>query len=204
MPKYKAAPFELQACDNNDQADVKIAMYSRKAQFHYGWDWGPRLITCGIWRPISIEAWDKFKIQDVHVQQKYVSSTGVDIISVINILSTSDQTIAASIFLDSINLVTQILNLKRGLNKVTYNSHYDHPQLWWTNGLGAQKLYDYQLCVKDDSEHQDLYSTNIGAIINDVKGKRIPISIQACAIQSGSFDTLTLNTYNVMIYEIQN
>ena len=162
LPKHKAAPFELQAFPNNDQADVKIAMYSRKAQFHYGWDWGPRLITCGIGRPVSIEAWDKFKIQDVHIQQKHVSSTGVDIISVINILSTSDQTIAASIFLDSINLVTQTLNLKRGLNKVTYNSRYDHPQLWWTNGLGTHKLYDYQLCVKDDSGHQDLYSTNIG------------------------------------------
>jgi beta-mannosidase len=24
-------------------------MYSRKAQYQYGWDWGPRLVTCGIW-----------------------------------------------------------------------------------------------------------------------------------------------------------
>ena len=43
-----------------------------------------------------------------------------------------------------------------------------------------------------------------GAITNDVKGKNIPITVQACAVQSGSFDSLTIYTYNVMIYEIQN
>jgi hypothetical protein len=42
------------------------------------------------------------------------------------------------------------------------------------------------------------------AIINDTKNKNIPISIQAAAIQSGSNDTLTLNTYNVTFIEIQN
>jgi hypothetical protein len=43
-----------------------------------------------------------------------------------------------------------------------------------------------------------------GAIINDTKNKNIPISIQVAAIQSGSNDTLTLNTYNVTFIEIQN
>jgi hypothetical protein len=35
----------LQACDHNDQSGVKSAMYSRKAQFHYGRDRGPRKIV---------------------------------------------------------------------------------------------------------------------------------------------------------------
>jgi hypothetical protein len=43
-----------------------------------------------------------------------------------------------------------------------------------------------------------------GAIINDTKNKNIAISIQAAAIQSGSNDTLTINTYNVTFIEIQN
>ncbi len=36
-------------------------MYSRKAQYQYGWEWGPRLVTCGIWKPIHWEAWDEKK-----------------------------------------------------------------------------------------------------------------------------------------------
>ena len=162
LPKYKAAPFELQACDNNDQADIKVAMYSRKAQFHFGWDWGPRLITCGIWRPMYVEAWSKFRIRDVHIQQKNVTSSGVNIISVVNILSHKEQKVAASFSLDSVNVLTEMLNLKPGINTITLKSHYAHPQLWWTSGLGAQKLYNYQLSLKDDSGNQDIYSTKIG------------------------------------------
>jgi beta-mannosidase len=33
--------------------------FVRKAQYQFGWDWGPRLVTCGIWKPIRIETWDK-------------------------------------------------------------------------------------------------------------------------------------------------
>jgi beta-galactosidase/beta-glucuronidase len=36
----------------------------RKAQCHFGWDWGPVIITAGIWRPISIVAFDDARIAD--------------------------------------------------------------------------------------------------------------------------------------------
>ncbi len=32
-------------------------VYVRKAQYHFGWDWGPTYITCGIWKNIFIEAY---------------------------------------------------------------------------------------------------------------------------------------------------
>ena len=41
VPKWNKAPFRLLAHSVNDQADVMVSMYTRKAQFHYGWDWGP-------------------------------------------------------------------------------------------------------------------------------------------------------------------
>nr|MCU0395437.1 hypothetical protein [Chitinophagaceae bacterium] len=33
--------------------------YARKAQYHFGWDWGPTLITAGIWRSVFMEAGDE-------------------------------------------------------------------------------------------------------------------------------------------------
>ena len=33
--------------------------HSRKASYHYGWDWGPRLVTSGIWKPIKIRYFDR-------------------------------------------------------------------------------------------------------------------------------------------------
>lgn len=32
--------------------------YVRKAQYHFGWDWGPKFTTCGIWKPIRVEGYD--------------------------------------------------------------------------------------------------------------------------------------------------
>jgi len=31
--------------------------YTRKAQFHFGWDWGPKLTGCGIWKELRLEAY---------------------------------------------------------------------------------------------------------------------------------------------------
>ena len=45
IPKYLDAPYRLQAWPNNDQSDIWLSLYARKAGYHYGWDWGPRLIS---------------------------------------------------------------------------------------------------------------------------------------------------------------
>ncbi|MBL7703498.1 MAG: hypothetical protein JNM14_14700 [Ferruginibacter sp.] len=38
-------------------------VYVRKAQFQFGWDWGPKLVGCGIWKKVRLNAWDNVKIQ---------------------------------------------------------------------------------------------------------------------------------------------
>jgi beta-galactosidase/beta-glucuronidase len=47
--------------------------YSRKAAYHYGWDWGPRLVTAGIWRPIKVRSYDYVKIDSVQVRNEDVT-----------------------------------------------------------------------------------------------------------------------------------
>ena len=34
-------------------------VYVRKAQYHFGWDWGPTFVTCGIWKNVYLEAFDE-------------------------------------------------------------------------------------------------------------------------------------------------
>ena len=41
----------------------------RKEPCNFGWDWGPVLVTAGIWRAISIEAFDVARIADLHVHR---------------------------------------------------------------------------------------------------------------------------------------
>jgi len=44
-----------------DDAEV----YSRKAAYHFGWDWGPKIVTCGIWKPVNLRGWQSSKIDNV-------------------------------------------------------------------------------------------------------------------------------------------
>ena len=75
FPKYLDAPYRLQAWPNNDQSDIWLSLYARKAGYNYGWDWGPRLITTGLWKPVYIEVWNDWKIESV--QLKTLSLEGV-------------------------------------------------------------------------------------------------------------------------------
>ena len=40
-------------------------IFTRKAAYHYGWDWSPRLITCGIWRDVYIEEYKEARLDRV-------------------------------------------------------------------------------------------------------------------------------------------
>ena len=53
--------------ENGGLLNRKIGVFVRKAGYHFGWDWGPRLVTSGIWRTVSLEAWDEARINDVFI-----------------------------------------------------------------------------------------------------------------------------------------
>ena len=44
--------YELPAgCET---VETKVSPFTRKSAYHFGWDWGPRFVTCGIWKPIEL------------------------------------------------------------------------------------------------------------------------------------------------------
>ncbi|MEP7164179.1 MAG: glycoside hydrolase family 2 protein [Ferruginibacter sp.] len=45
-------------------------VYARKAQYHFGWDWGPTFVTCGIWKEIRLEGWNGVKIKPAYTFKK--------------------------------------------------------------------------------------------------------------------------------------
>ena len=44
-------------------------VFVRKAQYQFGWDWGPRMAGCGIWKPVYIKAWNDLAIENVQLIQ---------------------------------------------------------------------------------------------------------------------------------------
>ncbi|MEW6194072.1 MAG: glycoside hydrolase family 2 protein [Bacteroidota bacterium] len=151
MPKWENAPYRLMAYDNNDQADIKLNMYSRKAGYHYGWDWGPRLVTYGIWRPVYIEAWDDVKLNYVFVVQKNVTKENAEINTGFEIESEDTLQAAIKVFVNGEELIRKQVELKPGINKPILNFNLINPRLWWSNGLGEQYLYNFKFVVETEN-----------------------------------------------------
>ena len=49
-------------------------IYTRKAQFQYGWDWGPKLNTSGIWKAVTLKTWNAIQFDDIYIKQQKVTS----------------------------------------------------------------------------------------------------------------------------------
>lgn len=162
VPKWKSAPFRLQSFPNNDQADTMINMYSRKAGFHFGWDWGPRLVTYGIWRPIYIEAWNDYKLNHVQIIQKEVTKEKASVTSAFEILSDKNQHVSIQVLSGSSQLASREFDLKKGDNNLSLDFTIMNPRLWWTNGLGEQYLYNFDFLVKSENGAVDKKSVRTG------------------------------------------
>lgn len=169
IPKWDALPFHYRA--NNDQSenggifDKKLSVVARKAGYHYGWDWGPRLVTSGIWRPIVIEAWDEARIENVQIIQENVTAKSARVKTVVEVIADGDYQNATIDIINDENkekFGAVTVDLKKGLNKVNINFTIDKPELWWSNGLGKAHLYTFKTILKNGGNELDSESHRIG------------------------------------------
>ncbi|MDE6331940.1 MAG: glycoside hydrolase family 2 protein [Muribaculaceae bacterium] len=162
LPKFEALPFQYDA--GNDQSqnggifDKRVSVFARKAGYHYGWDWGPRLVTSGIWRPVYLEAWSGPKINDVYVRTSSIAKNKAEMTADIEIdsdipvskceLSLADKTSGAV-------LARRKLNLTQGMNSVSIPFSVKNPRLWWCNGLGTPDMYDFEVRLDVGGKNTD-------------------------------------------------
>jgi len=122
--------------------------YLRKAAYEYGWDWGPRFVTSGVWRPARLEAWDAARISNVHIRQLDVSSTVAHLLAEVEVTATEAG--SATISLDygvtgKRSEATRTVQVQPGVNHVTLPIDIINPQLWFPAGYGAQPIYKFQV-----------------------------------------------------------
>ena len=120
--------------------DEKI--FTRKAQYQYGWDWGPRLVTAGIWKKISIQFRNSATLTSVTFNQKLLTTEKAELEFKADIYAA----IAGKLQL-SVNDKTEEITLKKGRNWVLLTYEVANPKLWWSNGLGEAHLYDFTITL---------------------------------------------------------
>ena len=148
--------YGLRLPADNDQSERggmgkdRVSVYTRKAPYHYGWDWGPRLVTSGIWRPVLLEAWDGMKVENVYIRQADVSEKLATLSADVRVKADDGQNVEIEVSNDGKILVAVKEKLEKGENDISVPFDIVNPRLWWSNGLGKQNLYTFTVRVKGD------------------------------------------------------
>ena len=124
----------------------------RKEACNYGWDWGPMLVTAGIWKPIYLLAWDSLRLTDLYVEpQVDVEESGKLKIRV-NTQRFSAQPnakIRISLKNQGQSIIEELLPLSE-CGELEHTFKIERINRWWPAGMGSQPLYDLEVALEGD------------------------------------------------------
>lgn len=167
IEKSDALNFKYPFSDNDlakigqVEDEKKVSIFTRKAGYHFGWDWGPRLVTSGIWKPIKLRSWNHHKIEDVFIQQNNLGEKA-NMTAFIDVdVNSKNKKAKVEIIVNGKLIKKQRVTLTQGKNNLQIPFVIENPELWWPNGMGEQKLYDVEVKVNSDL-YTDSKSYKIG------------------------------------------
>lgn len=147
IKKYDANPYWVPV-SGNDLAEIgqveggkMVSVYTRKAGYHFGWDWGPRLVTSGIWRPVYLRAWNEARVTDLQIFQHEVSKDKATFTAQVTVDAQEAKAATINIEIAGQVLAKANVQLQAGVADYRVDFEIANPKLWWTNGLGEQHLY---------------------------------------------------------------
>jgi len=147
-----ALPGEFDSAFGDEPKGKQTANYVRKAAYQYGWDWGPRVVTEGIWQGVRLESWDVLRLADFHVAQQSVTADAAKLDAQLEVEADASMTAHIALNWRAPDGSTQSLQrnvaLKAGDNAVAIPFDIAHPQRWWPVGYGKPNLYGFHVDVK--------------------------------------------------------
>lgn len=124
--------------------------FVRKIQCMYGWDWGPRLVSCGIWKPVRLVEYAT-RITHLSTTQEWHEDGSV--------------TLRAHAEVEGNGKLAYLLELEDEiLSSTDGNFHIENPTLWWPAGCGDQELFELAVGIMDESGEGfiDVATTQVG------------------------------------------
>ena len=139
--------------------------YVRKAAYEFGWDWGPKFVTSGIWRPVRLEAWDKVRIADFAIRQRDVSKDVAHASAEVEVEAATAGSAKVSVqYADDGKPVTlrTVASLHAGRNVIVLPVEIRQPKLWYPAGYGDQPLYEFTAQVSTGVQPADERKAKVG------------------------------------------
>ncbi|WP_030313830.1 glycoside hydrolase family 2 protein [Streptomyces sp. NRRL B-3229] len=131
--------------------------YLRKMACSFGWDWGPTLVTAGIWRPVRIERWSTARIARVRPLVSVEQGVGVVELAV----EVERARVEAPL---AVEAVVGGVRARAAIDRASGTVRLEVPEarLWWPRGYGEQPLYDVELTLLHEDRPLDVWRRRIG------------------------------------------
>jgi beta-mannosidase len=160
--------------------------YVRKMACNFGWDWGPALVTAGIWRDIGLESWSTARFDQVRPLASLDGDTGVvDVHVTVERCSEGAGDLRVRATLGE-TVVTGAVDGEAGHIRLTVPD----VRRWWPTGHGEQPRYEVTIELLDGVTVLDRLERRLGFRTVEVReepdaaghrweivvnGRRIPI-----------------------------
>jgi beta-mannosidase len=180
IPYAKAQPYILPSISTHNygnEENIATAPYTRKAPYNYGWDWGPRFMTEGIWQPVRLETWDALRIDNFHIHQQGVNANLANVTAELDIDASRPTTATLTLSHDELSGPqtsdgAQKLQLNAGMNHVSFPLCIVSPKLWYPVGYGAQNRYRFSASIRVGKEATANAESKTG--LRSIELRRVP------------------------------
>ncbi len=146
-----ALPGEFDSAFGDEPKGKQTSNYVHKANYQYGWDWGPRFVTEGIWQPVRLDSWDDLRLADFHIAQQHVDADAAQLLAQFDLRADHAGMVQLQLIWSAPDGSRRSTTLERSLeagdNHVDLPVRIEHPQRWWPAGYGAPNLYHFRADV---------------------------------------------------------
>ena len=163
-------PYRLPSGNESADVETKVSNFTRKAAYQFGWDFGPRFVTSGIWKPVELVDWNYARILNVYTYTKSIKDNLAFMETEIEIDAISAGQYELEI--DGIRIVKQ---LNEGINTVKHSFQVRNPNLWSINNEDPNYLYKQIIFLTKEGKKAFFSKTEFGIrtieLINEADAK---------------------------------
>lgn len=165
VPKLASLGYQLPASNDDSSigglGDEKVSIFARKAPYHYGWDWGPRFVTSGIYRPVELVLFDTAKINDVYIQQDVIEEDKAELTIQFEVEVQEEGIYQFHVETEGVQ-ESEAVVLAKGTHQQEMKLTMLHPKRWYTHDLGDPYLYDFSFTIEQEDEKIDQVNKKVG------------------------------------------
>ncbi|ORY22177.1 glycoside hydrolase superfamily [Naematelia encephala] len=130
--------------------------YARKAQYHWGWDWGPVIICVGPWLPVTLEHYT-YRLDEVCINANVIEPGFT--ISTLSAMASIDPKCPSTKAGHCMQYTLKtrdghiVKQAKKKVNQgVDWQFQPDEVGLWYPRGYGEQSLYILETALTDEND----------------------------------------------------